>query len=108
MVQTRLIRTHIRCPHRGSRAPAVRADATICPAFSDTSDIVNWAVFGITARSLSHFETGLLNRAPGVAILNSRRGKHPVRGKQLAEPAAGTTVSCRCTRSAIRKESGHN
>jgi hypothetical protein len=31
---------------------AVRADAAMCPAFSDISDIVNRAVFGITARSL--------------------------------------------------------
>lgn len=45
--------------------------------------------------AVDHFETGLLNRAPGVAILNPRRGKHPVRGKQLAEPAACTTVSYR-------------
>ena len=33
--------------------------------------------------AVDHVETGLLNRAPGVAILNPRRGKHPVRGKHL-------------------------
>jgi hypothetical protein len=79
--------------HFGHREPGRHRDNRQVVAGSDPVD---------------HFETGLLNCAPGGAILNPRRGKHPVRGKQLAEPGAGTTVSCRSTRPAIRKESGHH
>jgi len=40
----------VRIADRGPRRPG--GDAAICPAFSDISDIVNRAVFGITACSL--------------------------------------------------------
>jgi hypothetical protein len=52
MVQTRLIPFPYPMSASGIAGPAVRADATICPAFSDISDVMNRAVFRITARSL--------------------------------------------------------